>query len=82
MAGAYVLIASEIGYETILIDELLTIPQVMEASKVYGSIYDTIVRISADSPEKLRKVLSDIRKVEKIKTTQTMLIVKDAKCHD
>lgn len=78
MAGAYVLIASEIGYETIIIDELMAIPQAVEASKVYGSTYDIIAKISADSPEKLRRILSSIRRAEKIKSTQTMLIVDDA----
>ena len=77
MAGVYVLITSEIGYENVIIDELMAIPQTVEASKVYGSRYDIIVKISADSPEKLRKILSSIRRVEKIKSTQTMLIVKE-----
>ncbi len=75
MAGAYVLIASEIGYETIIIDELMAIPQAVEAYKVYGATYDIIAKISADSPEKLRRILSNIRRVEKIKSTQTMMIV-------
>jgi DNA-binding Lrp family transcriptional regulator len=78
MAGVYVLIASEIGYETIIIDELMGIPQAVEASKVYGSTYDIIAKISADPPEKLRRILSSIRRVEKIKSTQTMLIIDDA----
>jgi DNA-binding Lrp family transcriptional regulator len=77
MAGAYVLIASEIGYETIIIDEIMAIPQAVEACKVYGATYDIIVKISADSPEKLRRILSSIRRVEKIKSTQTMLIAED-----
>ena len=75
MAGAYVLIASEIGYETIIIDELMAIPQTVEACKVYGAAYDIIAKISSDSPEKLRRILRSIRRVEKIKSTQTMLIV-------
>ena len=37
MAGVYVLITSEIGYENVIIDELMAIPQAVEASKVYGS---------------------------------------------
>jgi DNA-binding Lrp family transcriptional regulator len=81
MAGVYVLITSEIGYENVIIDELMAIPQTVEASKVYGSRYDIIVKISADSPEKLRKILSSIRRVEKIKSTQTMLIVKEYEDH-
>ena len=81
MTGVYVLIASEIGYENVIIDELMAIPQAVEASKVYGFRYDIIVKISADSPEKLRKILSSIRRVEKIKSTQTMLIVKEYEDH-
>lgn len=79
MAGAYVLIASEIGYETIIIDELMSIPQAVEACKVYGSRYDIIAKVSADSPEKLRRILSSIRRVDKIRSTQTILIVEDTR---
>lgn len=79
MASAYVLIASEIGYETIILDELLAIPQVLEASKVFGSSYDIIAKISADSPEKLRKIISGIRRVEKVRSTQTIMIVGSSK---
>ena len=79
MASAYILISSEIGYETIIIDELLAIPQVLEASKVYGSSYDIVSKISADSSEKLRKIISNIRRVEKVRSTQTLLIVESVK---
>jgi DNA-binding Lrp family transcriptional regulator len=79
MPGIYVLISSEIGYEDIIIDELRAIPQALEAFKVYGSSYDIIAKFSSDSPEKLRKILSSIRKVEKIKSTQTMTIVESHK---
>jgi DNA-binding Lrp family transcriptional regulator len=53
----------------------MAIPQAVEAYKVYGATYDIIAKISADSSEKLRRILSNIRRVEKIKSTQTMLIV-------
>lgn len=79
MPGIYVLISSEIGYEDVIIDELRAIPQALEAFKVYGSSYDIIAKFSSDSPEKLRKILSSIRKVEKIKSTQTMTIVESYK---
>jgi DNA-binding Lrp family transcriptional regulator len=79
MPGIYVLISSEIGYEDVIIDELRAIPQALEAFKVYGSSYDIIAKFSSDSPEKLRKILSSIRKVEKIKSTQTMTIVESHK---
>jgi hypothetical protein len=77
MPGVYVLISSEIGYESIIIDELRTIPQAVEAFKIYGSSYDIIAKFSSDSPEKLRKVLSSIRRVEKIRSTQTLMIVEN-----
>lgn len=79
MPGIYVLISSEIGYEDVIIDELRAIPQALEAFKVYGSSYDIIAKFSSDSPEKLRKILSSIRKVEKIKSTQTMTIAESHK---
>ena len=35
MAGAYIPISSEIGFENVIIDELMAIPQAVEASKEY-----------------------------------------------
>jgi hypothetical protein len=70
MVCAYVLIASEIGYETIIIDKLKATVQGLW-------FYDIIAKISADSPEKLRRILSSICRVEKTKSTQTMLILED-----
>jgi DNA-binding Lrp family transcriptional regulator len=75
MPGVYVLISSEIGYENVIIDELKAIPQAIEAFKIYGSSYDIIAKFSSDSPEKLRKVLSSIRRLDKIRSTQTMMII-------
>ena len=40
---AYVLINCETGTQTVVIDELRTIPQVVEAYEIYGSIYDILL---------------------------------------
>ncbi|MGC2426645.1 MAG: Lrp/AsnC ligand binding domain-containing protein [Nitrososphaeraceae archaeon] len=75
MPTAYVLVYCELGYEDIIIDELKAMPQTIEASKIYGSSYDIIAKFTAEPTEKLRKVISCIRRIEKVKATQTMMVI-------
>ncbi|OYT41104.1 MAG: AsnC family transcriptional regulator [Desulfurococcales archaeon ex4484_58] len=75
MAGAIVLIQTEIGAESRVMDELMKIPEIKEAYIVYGT-YDVVVKIEADTLEKIREVITDkIRKLTDIRTTVTMIIV-------
>ncbi len=74
-AGAIVLIQTDIGAESRVMEELMKIPEIKEAYIVYG-IYDIIVKIEADSLEKIREVITNkIRKLPDIRTTSTMVIV-------
>jgi hypothetical protein len=41
--SVYVLINCELGCQIAVIDELLTLPQVMEAYEIYCSVYDIII---------------------------------------
>ena len=50
-------------------------PQTIEASKIYGSSYDIIAKFTDEPTEKLRKVISNIRRIEKVKATQTMMVI-------
>jgi len=75
LAGAIVLIQTEIGAESRVMDELMKIPEIKEAYIVYGT-YDVVVKIEADTLEKIREVITDkIRKLTDIRTTVTMIIV-------
>ena len=74
-AGAIVLIQTDSGAESRVMEELMKIPEIKEAYIVYG-IYDIIVKIEADSLEKIREVITNrIRKLPDIRTTSTMVIV-------
>jgi len=76
-AGAIVLIQTEIGAESTVMDKLYEIPEVKEIYIVYG-IYDVIAKVEAESLEKIREVItSKIRKLPEIRTTSTMVIVEE-----
>ena len=73
---AYVLIHCETGTQTVVIDELRIIPQIVEAYEIYGSIYDIIAKVTANNEDKLKEVIrKSIRRIEKIRSTQTMMVV-------
>jgi DNA-binding Lrp family transcriptional regulator len=73
---AYVLINCETGTQTMVIDELRIIPQVVEAYEIYGSIFDILAKVTANNENKLKEVIrNSIRRIEKIRSTQTMTVV-------
>jgi DNA-binding Lrp family transcriptional regulator len=75
MPKALVLMNAELGHETTLVNELRKTPNVTEVYAVYG-VYDVIVKVEADSMEKLREAIATkLRKVNGIKSTLTMIIV-------
>ncbi len=76
-AGAIVLIQTEIGAESTVMEKLYDIPEVKEVYIVYG-IYDVIAKVEAESLERIREVItSKIRKLPEIRTTSTMVIVEE-----
>lgn len=75
--SAFVLMNAELGKENKLVSELRQIPNVREVYPVYG-VYDVVMEIEADSMEILRETITDkVRKIDGIKSTLTMIIVKD-----
>ena len=72
---AYVLINTEMGSEERVTNDLNKIEEVKKVYKVYG-VYDLIVRVEAETIEKLKTVLSDsIRTLENVRSTLTMIVV-------
>jgi DNA-binding Lrp family transcriptional regulator len=68
---------AELGKETQIVTELEKIPNVKEVYPVYG-VYDVMMVIESDSMETLRETItSKVRKLDGIKSTLTMIIVKD-----
>jgi len=76
MVEAFVFINTEIGAEDEVMEALIKLPEVKEAMIVYGP-YDVVVKITADTAENLRKLISEkIRRMPKIKSTTTLVIAK------
>ncbi len=72
---AYILINTEMGSEAKVTNDLNKIEEVKAVYAVYG-VYDLIVRIEAETLEKLKTVVSDsIRTLENVRSTLTMIVV-------
>jgi len=76
MPMAFVLINSETGAEDTVIRALKKIEAVKETYKVYG-VHDIVAKVEADTMDELEKAITwRIRRVDKIQTTQTMIVSK------
>ena len=75
MATAFVLINVEIGFEDEVLRSLKPISEVKEAHLVYG-VYDIIARIETETMQELKDAVSwKIRRVDKVRSTLTMIVV-------
>ncbi len=75
MPEALVLINTDVGAEEEVLTQVKNIPGVKEVHIVYG-VYDLYAKIEAESVEKLKDIISSkIRKIPKVKSTITMIIV-------
>ena len=75
MPNAYVLINCDIGSEEFVMSQLKEIDLVKELLGTFGA-YDIVVLVEADTVESLRDVITwKIRKIEKIRSTLTMMII-------
>ena len=75
MPTAYVLINCELGHEDEIINELKNLPGVIEVEGSYG-VYDMVVKIKADTMDNLKETITwNLRKIEKIKSTLTLIVI-------
>ncbi len=75
MPIAFVMINAELGSEKTLIAELRSVDGVREANEVYG-VYDIVVKIEADSMDKLKESISRrIRSLKGVRSTLTMVVI-------
>jgi len=76
MPKAYVLINCFIGSEESVISQLKEIDLVKEIHGTFGA-YDVLGVVEADTVELLRDtIIWKIRKIEKIRSTLTMMVIK------
>ena len=82
MPTAYVLINSDLGTDELIITK---IKEILSAEKnvefttqgVYG-IYDIVLKISSDNTDILRNIITyKIRKINKVQSTLTMMVVEE-----
>ncbi|MEM3874426.1 MAG: Lrp/AsnC ligand binding domain-containing protein [Candidatus Bathyarchaeia archaeon] len=78
MPKAYVLINTEIGSEADVLKDLRKIEGVEDAVSVYG-VYDIIARVSAETMDKLKEIVTwRIRRLDKVRSTLTMIVVEES----
>ena len=79
---AFVLINSDLGKDVEIIGKIKEIVQSekdisYEIQGVYG-VYDIVVRISSDDSPKLRSIVTNqIRKIENVQSTLTMMVIEE-----
>ncbi|MEJ2241477.1 MAG: Lrp/AsnC ligand binding domain-containing protein [Candidatus Bathyarchaeota archaeon] len=79
MASAFVLINTEIGSESEVLDQLRKIDAVEESYIVYG-VYDVVAKVSADTMEKLKDIVTwKVRRLDKVRSTLTMILIEGQK---
>jgi DNA-binding Lrp family transcriptional regulator len=75
MPLAFVLINAEIGSEDEVVTELRKISNVKESYVVYG-VYDIVAKVEAESMDKLKEIVTwKIRRLDKVRSTLTMIVV-------
>lgn len=78
---AYVLLNSDLGSDESIIEEVKKILSnedvKFEVQGVYG-VYDIVLKLSSDDAEKLRGIITNkIRKIAKVQSTLTMMVIEE-----
>ena len=82
MPTTYILINSDLGSDMDIIKQIKEILNneagvKYEVQGVYG-VYDIIIKITADSMERLRSIITNkIRKIDKVYSTLTMMVIEE-----
>ena len=75
MTLAFLLINADLSSEDEVVGELRKIPNVKESYVVYG-VFDIVARVEAESMDKLKEIVTwKIRRLEKVRSTLTMIVV-------
>jgi len=75
LALAFVLLNVEPGGEDEIRGTLSTMDEVIESHTVYGT-YDMVVKLKSETLDDIKKIVTGkIRKLDKVRSTLTMLVV-------
>jgi DNA-binding Lrp family transcriptional regulator len=70
---AYVLINTELGQESSVVEELDNVRSITRVHSLYG-IYDVIAEVEAETMDKVKEIVfNQIRRLENVKTTITLI---------
>ncbi|MBM3291142.1 Lrp/AsnC family transcriptional regulator, partial [Candidatus Bathyarchaeota archaeon] len=73
MMKAYILLNTELGMEPEVIKNLNSVKEIKSCFSLYG-IYDILVEVEADNMDKVKEVVfNNIRRVEYVKSTITLI---------
>ena len=81
MPTAYVLLNSDLGSDSSIINEVKQILQEedveFEVQGVYG-VYDIVLKLSSNNADNLRAIITNkIRKISKVQSTLTMMVIEE-----
>ena len=82
MPTAFVLVNSELSFDMEIIAKIKEIFSTekdlqYEIQGVYG-VYDIVVKVSSEDSPKLRKIItSQIRKIDRVQSTLTMMVIEE-----
>ena len=81
MPTAFVLLNSDLGSDVTIIAEIREVladeKVKFEIRGVYG-VYDIVLKLSSDDAEKLRAIITNkIRKISKVQSTLTMMVIEE-----
>lgn len=75
MATVFVMINTELGAESEVLNELKAIEEVKETYLVYG-VYDLIARIETETMDELKDIIAlNVRRIQKVKSTLSMIVI-------
>ena len=74
---AYVLLNSELGQESKIIEALEDVEEITKIYSLYG-IYDLIIEMEAETMDKVKEIVFNrVRRLENVKSTITLLTYGD-----
>ena len=74
MAIAFVCITTEPASMVEVLQKVRAIEGVEQAEMTYG-VYDIVVKVKGDTIGKLKKSITSIRRIDKVQTTLTMMVI-------
>ena len=74
MSKAFILINVESGSEDKVLKQLKEMGLVEEAYVSYG-VYDLVIKIKAETMELLKKVISEIRMLDNVRSTLSLILL-------